>query len=672
MATVVTTFPREVREIETLWIALADGTRLAARVWMPADAERDPVPAILEYVPYRRRDATAVRDAALHPYVAGHGYASVRVDIRGSGDSDGVITDEYLPQELADGVEIIAWLARQPWCTGAVGMIGNSWGGFNGLQIAALRPPALKAIITSCSTDDRYADDVHYMGGCLLNNNQRWGSTMFAYNSRPPDPTVVGERWRRMWFDRLENSGLWIKTWMEHQRRDAFWKHGSVCEDYGAIRCAVYAVGGWVDGYSNAIPRLMAGLTCPKKAMIGQWGHRFPHQATPGPAVGFLKEAVRWWDHWLKGIDTGIMDEPMMRIWMQDSVPPRSYYETLPGRWVAETQWPPTSVTERRYALNRGSLDGASAGDAALPVQSAQTVGQSVIRWCGFGLFPDMPGDQSEEDGGSLTFDTEPLEAPVEILGAPAVELELSSDRPQALVCVRLCDVAPGGASNRITYGLLNLSHRDGHEHPAPLEPGRRYRVRVQLNDLGQVIPKGHRLRLAVSTSYWPIAWPSPEPATLTVHTGASRFVVPVRGASAADARLAPLPPVELPPPLKSTTLRPGRVSQRTEVVKASGDTRILFESDGGTTRLDGIGLEMSTKTTEMYFVNPADPLSARTEIGWSLGLARGDWKFRSETLTTMTASATQFRLQARLDAYEGDVRVYSRDWDETIPRDHQ
>jgi len=292
--TTVAAFPRAVHRLDPVWIPLKDGTRLAARVWRPTDAESRPVPAILEYLPYRRRDATAQRDALMHPYVAGHGYACIRVDIRGSGDSDGVLIDEYLPLELDDAVEVIAWLAAQPWCTGAVGMIGNSWGGFNALQVAARRPPALRAIITSCSTDDRYADDIHYMGGCLLTDNLRWASTMFAHNSRPPDPAVVGERWREMWLERLRGSGLWVDTWLRHPRRDAFWKHGSVCEDLAAIRCAVLAVGGWADGYTNAIPRLMAGLGVPRHGLIGQWAHRYPHMALPGPAVGFLQLALRW------------------------------------------------------------------------------------------------------------------------------------------------------------------------------------------------------------------------------------------------------------------------------------------------------------------------------------------------------------------------------------------
>ncbi|MGM0670006.1 MAG: CocE/NonD family hydrolase, partial [Gemmatimonadota bacterium] len=195
----VTEFPENVRHIENTFIPVVDGIRLAARIWLPEDAEARPVPAILEYIPYRKRDRKRQRDQEIHHYFAGHGYAGVRVDIRGSGESDGVLTDEYTRQELDDGVAVIRWLAEQPWCDGNVGMMGISWGGFNALQIAALRPPALKAIITVCSTDDRYADDVHYMGGCLLGDNLSWASTMFSRNTLPPDPEIVGDGWREMW-----------------------------------------------------------------------------------------------------------------------------------------------------------------------------------------------------------------------------------------------------------------------------------------------------------------------------------------------------------------------------------------------------------------------------------------------------------------------------------------
>ncbi|MFW5915638.1 MAG: CocE/NonD family hydrolase, partial [Planctomycetota bacterium] len=252
----VESFPRSVKEIFNIWIPMPDGCRLAARIWMPEDALSDPVPAILEYIPYRKNDLTAERDIPHHTYLAGHGYACVRVDLRGSGESEGVLKDEYLQQELDDGLEVLAWIAGQPWCTGRVGMVGISWGGFNGLQIAALQPPELFAVISICSTDDRYADDIHHMGGCLLGDNLSWASTMFSHNSCAPDPAVVGRRWRRMWMQRLEGSGLWLAEWLRHQRRDEYWKHGSVCEDYRAIHCPVMAVSGWADGYTNAVFRL--------------------------------------------------------------------------------------------------------------------------------------------------------------------------------------------------------------------------------------------------------------------------------------------------------------------------------------------------------------------------------------------------------------------------------
>jgi len=224
-ARTVTAFPRTVRVIEHTWITLADRCRLAARIWLPEDAESEPVPAVLEYIPYRKNDGTALRDAPIHHYFAGHGYASVRVDMRGSGDSDGVMEDEYLPQEQLDGVEIVAWLAAQPWCTGRVGIIGKSWGGFNGLQIAAHDPPALGAVISVCSTDDRYSDDVHYMGGCLLSwDSLSWATTMLAINAQPPDPAVVGERWRDDWLARMAATPAYSVAWTSHQRRDEFWK----------------------------------------------------------------------------------------------------------------------------------------------------------------------------------------------------------------------------------------------------------------------------------------------------------------------------------------------------------------------------------------------------------------------------------------------------------------
>jgi len=462
--------PRRVRQIEHTLIPMPDGANLAARIWLPRDAEQDPVPAIFEFIPYRKGDGTIRRDSVTHPYLAGHGYACVRVDLRGSGESDGVLTDEYLQQELDDGAEVIRWLGKQPWCTGRVGMMGISWGGFNGLQIAAMRPPGLEAVITLCSTDDRYADDVHYMGGCLLGDNLSWASIMFAHNSCPPDPALVGDRWRDMWFERLRGSGLWLETWLRHQHRDDYWKHGSVCEDFSAIRCPVLAVSGWADGYSNSVLRLLTHLQVPRKGLIGPWSHVYPHFGKPGPAIGFLQESLRWWDRWLKDEETGVEHDPMLRVWMQDSVPPTTNYGHRPGRWVAEDSWPSTRMEPRRFGLAApGRILPEPGGEdegEPMTIQSPLSVGLFAGKWCSYPAPPDLPHDQREEDGGALVFDSAPLPEDMEILGQPSVELDLSCSKPVGMVAVRLSDVAPDDRATRITYGLLNLTHRNSHEEP--------------------------------------------------------------------------------------------------------------------------------------------------------------------------------------------------------------
>ncbi len=667
---IVTDFPHHVREIENTWITLADGCRLAARIWLPEDAEAHPVPALLEYLPYRKRDFTAVGNSQMHPYFAGHGYAAVRVDRRGSGDSDGLMFDEYIAQELSDGAEVIAWLAKQPWCSGNVGMFGSSWGGFNALQVAALRPPALKAIITNCSTDDRYADDMHYMGGCLLNDNLMWGSTAFSFMARPPDPALVGERWREMWMQRLENSESLVATWMQHPTRDAYWKHASVCEDFSKIQCAVFATGGWADGYSNAIPRLLKGLKAPRKGLIGPWAHRWAQQGVPGPAIGFLQEAVRWWDHWLKGKDTGIMAEPMLRAWMQESVPPKTFYAERPGRWVGEASWPSPKIGQRRWHLNAFRLGDHAEAEQALTHASPLTIGEAAGEWCPYGYQAEMPGDQREDDGNSLCFDSDVLSERIEFLGAPVLELDLAADRPVAQIAVRLNDIAPDGASTRITYGVLNLTHRDSHEHPEALVPGKRYRVRVQLNDAGYAIPPGHRLRISISTAYWPLVWPAPEPVTLTLFTSASTLDLPVRTPRDEDAKLHAFAPPEASAAQARTERRPYARSRRHSRDLITGEHVVDAVKDRGKIHLTDIDLEYSGGGMERYSIRQGDPLSVKARSLYSITHGRGDWQVAIETDTTVTATKEAFLVTAKLEAFEAGVRVFSRTWDTTIRRE--
>lgn len=670
----VTDLPRAVTMVEHLHIPLSDGTRLAARLWRPEGAERDPVPAILEYIPYRKRDSTRARDDVMHHYFAGHGYACLRVDLRGSGDSEGVLEDEYLQQELDDGVEVIRWLAEQPWCNGAVGMIGISWGGFNGLQIAAMRPPQLRAVVSVCSTDDRYADDVHHMGGCLLGDNLSWASTMFAYNSLPPDPELVGERWRELWFERLRGSGLWLEKWLRHQRRDDYWKHGSICEDFSAVQCPVLAVSGWADGYSNAVFRLLANLRVPRLGLVGPWSHKYPHQGVPGPAIGFLQECLRWWDHWLKGSETGIMEEPMLRAWMQASVPPTTYYHERPGRWVGERVWPSPNVGEHALTLAwPGTLEPESARVPAreMTVQSPLSVGLFAGKWCSYAATPDLPHDQREEDGGALVFTGAPLEAALEILGAAVVELQLTVDRPVAMVAVRLSDVAPDDKATRVTYGLLNLTHRDGSETPRPMEPGHPCRVRVKLNDVAQSFPAGHRLRLSVSTSYWPLAWPAPAPVRLGITAGASRLLLPVRRQREdGDDRIGFPPPEGAAVSTDTRRVTPEHHNWRVIRDLAEDVSTLEVVNDHGTVLLESLGLEMQRKALEWYSYQGDDFNSVRGETLWERGFRRADWRVRTVTRTVLTSTPEEFRIHAQLDAFEGERRVFSRNWEVAVPRD--
>jgi putative CocE/NonD family hydrolase len=664
-------FPRKVVEVEHLLIPMPDGAKLAARMWLPEDAQEDPVPAILEYIPYRKRDLTAERDVQHHAYMAGFGYAGVRVDLRGSGESDGILTDEYLPRELEDGVAVIRWLARQKWCSGAVGMIGISWGGFNGLQIAALRPEPLKAIVTICSTDDRYADDVHYMGGCLLGDNLSWASTMFDQNTHPPDPALVGDRWRDMWLQRLEKSGLWIETWMRHPHRDEYWKHGSICEDYSAVQCPVMAVSGWADGYSNAVFRLMEHLSVPRKGLLGPWSHKYPHEGVPGPAIGFLQEVRTWWDRWLKGIENGVEKEPMFRVWMQDSVPPTTSYLERPGRWIAERSWPSPDINQRTFRLDRARLAPASENVEEHPlfIQSPLSVGLFAGKWCSYQAPPDLPHDQRQEDGGALVFESEFLEEDLEIFGAPTVGIKLSASEAVAMVAVRLSDISPDGKATRVTYGLLNLTHREGHGSPRPLEPGRRYKVEVQLNGVAQRFPKGHRLRLSLSTSYWPLAWPPPKPVQLTIYCGCSTLTIPVRPENPVDGNLRPFEEPEAAEPLAVTPVQPRQETWK--VVRDLGRDISTLEVvlDTGTIRYEDIDLEISSRAVETYTYRADEYGSLSGETRWTRKFSRGDWQVRTVTRTYLTSDETSFRIRADLDAYEGPSRVFSRSWDSRIPR---
>lgn len=664
-------FPHAVRVVENEWIPMPDGARLAARVWLPTSAEDRPVPAILEYIPYRKRDFTRERDEIMHGYFAGHGYACVRVDLRGSGDSQGLLTDEYLPRELDDGEAVLDWLTQQSWCNGRVGMIGISWGGFNGLQLAARRPPGLQTVITVCSTDDRYTDDVHYMGGCLLADNLSWASAMYSHNALPPDPEIAGDRWRDDWHRRMADSGFWLEQWLSHQHRDDYWRHGSIREDYRAVQVPVMAVSGWADGYSNAVFRMLENLSVPRQGLIGPWGHKYPHQAQPGPAIDFLGEALRWWDRWLKDIESGIEAEPMLRAWMQEAAPPETNLRTRRGRWVGEPAWPSNNIENQRWPLapSRVGNPQGLGGPGIATIQSPLAVGMFAGRWCSFTATPDLPHDQREEDGGSLVFDFPPFEAPMEILGAPTVRLRLAADRPVAMVAVRLSDIAENDEATRVTYGLLNLTHRAGHDHPQPLVPGQFEDVDITLNDIAQQFPAGHRLRISVSTSYWPVAWPAPVSPRLTIDTEASELTLPVRrGRASDDAVMLPQPPRGATPG-PTTLLAPRDYAWNVIRDLAADRATLEVRKDEGRFRIEEADVAMGVSTVERYSHTGNRYESVRGETESRRSLAREGWAVSVHTRTILASDGEAFYLRAEMDGYEGDRRVHAHNIERRIER---
>jgi putative CocE/NonD family hydrolase len=648
-------------------IAMPDGTQLAARIWRPeGDA---PVPAILEFIPYRKGDGTRSRDERMHPWWAAHGYACLRVDLRGAGDSEGLLTDEYSPQELQDACDVIAWAAAQPWCSGRVGMMGKSWGGFNCLQTAALRPPALQAVLSVCSTTDRFADDIHFKGGALLGENIGWGAVMLSFSSRPADPKYRPD-WRQDWLARLEAEPFLAPRWASHQARDAYWKHGSVGEDWGAIQAPVMIIGGWADNYMNTVAALVENLTVPVKGIVGPWGHQYPHSAEPAPRIGFLREALRWWDRWLKEVPNGAEADPAYRVWMQHSAPPDASTTFRPGHWVAEAALPAKRVAVRDWPLSAGGVLGGAGGAIGATVHSPQHLGLMAGEFFPMGLAAEMPGDQHEDDALSLAFTSEPLPDALSLLGAAEVRLRLTSDQPRAILVARLCDVAPDGSSTRIAHGILNLCHRDSMETPSDVPVGRAFDATLRLDQCAHRLAPGHRLRVALSTSYWPFIWPGAVAPRLVLETGVLSLPVHHGSGTADECSFAP---PEVPETLPVTRQAPDRGVRRIERDLITGAVTLVVEDHAGAVTL-AHGLTAASGMVERWTIQPADPLSAMVEIHWTQTLSRDDlpdgpWRTETEATARMTGTVDGLRMTARLVAREGGTEVFGRDWDETVPR---
>ncbi len=662
---------KKIKEIHHDVIPLPEGIRLAYRAWLPADADQHPVPAILEFLPYRKNDGTIVRDEITMPATAKQGYACIRVDIRGTGESEGFFDDEYSEQELSDAEQVIHWISQQSWCDGRVGMVGISWGGFNSLQLAYRQPPALKAIITLCSTDDRFNEDVHYAGGCLLNDNLDWASFFWSYaQARCPDPRLVGDSWKEQWLDRLENMPFLPARWLAEQSKSSYWKHGSISEDYSKIKIPVYAIGGWADAYRNTVFRLVENLSSPCKGLIGPWAHAYPNITYPDPKMDYVKESVRWWDRWLKNIDNDIMDEPKLQYYLMDSVKPEVDYVQREGSWQGEADWPSASIEHQQLFLHPDTLSPVPNNKPyTLTVCSPETTGKMGGKlMVGIGYSGEFADDQRSDDDQSRTFNTPPLEDALCIVGQPKAHLYLSSDQPVANVIVRLCDIHPTGESTLVTYGVLNLTHRDSHETPEALVPGKAYPVEVAFNHIAYRLPEGHQLRLSISNAYWPLIWPSPFKDTLSIELSKCHLSLPC--STSLDENNNPaldaFDPGEI---LTGTELRPGHTKKSILEDPDTGQLTIRTETDYGHYWHQSCETGIDFTIDQLLSIHPDDPISAKSETTLQVKMQQGETATALKSHYEMTSSSEHYFISAIWQALEGDRCIFEKHFEEKIKR---
>jgi uncharacterized protein len=645
---------------DDVFLPMRDGVRIAATLYFP---DGDGTWACLvEALPYRKDDLTAHYRPEYQRLADEFGYVVCRIDVRGTGSSEGKATGEYTVDELDDAAEAIAWLAGQPWSNGSVGMYGTSWSGFNSLQVAMLRPPALKAICSIFASDDRYADDVHYFGGTLKQLDLvDYPLYMEAMNVLPPVPRIVGDGWRDAWERRVAGSTPWLFDLLEHQTYDAFWKHGSLREDYGAIAAPTMLVTGWADGYTNIALRAMAALECPRRLLAGPWSHADVETSRPGPNIDLVAEMARWWDRWLKGVDNGVDREPPIVVFVRRPTPPAWDLPTYRGEWRYEAGWPLERSRERVLALENARRDRAGDGPDTLDVRG--DVGWTAWISCAAKPPWGQPLDQRPDEAFSLVYDWEPLDDELEILGHVRLRTHLSSSAPVAALCAKLCDVHPDGTSQLVTRGLLNLTHRDSRETPSPLEPGQTYDVTLELEVTSWVFEPGHRIRLDLAGTDWPNCWPPPARVTLTIDRTRSSLVLPIVDGPSPVAERPTLPEPRHPQSGSedgaSSTIEHDLARRETRAVVRYGSSSAAHEA---TPQID-------ERYAGTVGVSTEDPGRAWVDATATYTISWPEAAVTAEARSRIESDAEAFHVRLEIDTTEDGQPKWSRRFDRRIPR---
>src|ERR1039458_7390321 len=654
--------PRTVR-MDQQSIPMPDGVRLAATLYMPSNAKPgEKFPALLEYLPYRKDDATAARDYPIHAWFAARGYVSVRVDIRGFGASEGTPTDrEYSEQEQLDGEQVIAWLAAQPWSSGKVGMFGISWGGFNSIQLAMRHPPALKAILAVDATEQLFHDDIHYIDGMMhfdeFELNMDLAPAMTGAPDYSLDEKVLGPR-----FD----SAPWSLLYLKHQRDGEFWR--APVRPLSEIKIPCFLIGGLLDGYRDSIPRMFEQVKAPLKAIVGPWNHTFPHDADHGPQIEWRDQALRWWDYWLKGRNTGIMEEPPLSIYMQDWHAPDAHLKIVPGRWRGEIGWAPRNVAHATlYLYHTPALYPGPAKPAVHQLRYVPSVGVEAGLWWG-----ELLTDQRPADAFSLAYDSAPLKTELTILGRPHAQLQVSSSAPQTDWFVRLSDVAPDGTVTQVTGAGLNGAQRDNASDPKDLVPNQTYSLDIEMPLATWTFPKGHRIRLAVSNALWPMIWPTPYAMTTTLQLGGdngSHLTLPLVPPSMyAAPQFAPPEPSEQLSGFQSVGF-PWPGDWKTERDELHGKSSVSWKGKSEETYPWGKETDLESLT---YVADDNHPEASSVEAEAQIVMALKQQTLIWQGLLTLTSDAQNFYYKYTRQLLNDGVEIKQKTWKETIPRDHQ
>ena len=635
-------------------IPMGDGVELAATLYLPQGD--GPWPALLEALPYRKDEITFYSDPEYTDLCDGGGYAVCRVDVRGTGSSGGIATDEYPLVERSDLCTVIDWLATRSWSTGGVGMYGTSYSGFNSLQIAAERPPALKAIISIFATDSRFTDDVHYGGGALRGIDAiDYPTYMVNSNALPPVPSVFGEGWRDEWMKRLEELEPWMITWLEHQTEDDYWLAGSIKADYSAIECPVLVIAGAADGYHNMAFRTLENVQPFSKLLFGPWSHMALESSIPGPHMNSIPMMLRWWDRWLKDDRNGVDEEPRVQVFMRRHTTPEPDLWIHRGEWRSE-HWPPERGVEVSYPLGTGESEMEIRGD----------VGFYASIWCAGTMPWGPPMDQRPDEAFSLVYDVAgPLEEEIEILGHPRLEVRVGSSVPVAFLSAKLCDVAPERTSAMVSRGILNLTHRDSSSEPSALEPGKSYDISLELDACGWIFEEGHVIRLDLAPSDWPSSWAPPMGGVLTIELDPTRLVLPeLHGDPVA-------PPPEFPPPPEPYVApERSKVIWKLEHDVLAREKRAVVDYSGG--EYGAGGFTISDIFGGTVTVSTEDP-------GRSSSVSHSNYTLRFPEVTAsadarirLESDPTTYRLHIELDVDEDGDRIFSKTWDREYPRNLQ